>query len=138
MAGSSERVYIHPVDLDYRPLSSNNDYIRVIPAEDPRNKYGNDCLVFNKEGIKVFPIVCHQGRWYELYRDKQTNQGFLGPFRSEVHATDVEVTPREESEDEPEPDNTDEEAEPEDTLRHTQITLDPTSLGSPHREGREP
>jgi len=110
----------------------------VVPAEDPRNKYGNDCLVFNKEGVKTFLIVHHQGRWYELYRDRQTNQGFLGPFRSEVHATDVEVTPREDSKDEPEQDDTDEDDEPEPTLRHASVVIDPTGLGSPHREGREP
>ncbi len=73
MAGSNERVYIHPADLNYRPSSSTNDHIRVVLANDPRNKYGNDCLVFDKEGIKTFPIVRHQGQWYELYRDKQSN-----------------------------------------------------------------
>ncbi len=96
----NEWVYIHPADLDYHPSSSTNDHIHVIPAEDPQNKYGNDCLVFDKEGVKTFPIVRHQGRWYELYRDRQTNRGFLGPFRSEVHTTDTEVTPREGSADE--------------------------------------
>ncbi len=35
MAGSNERVYIHPVDLDYCPSSLTNDHIRIIPAEDP-------------------------------------------------------------------------------------------------------
>jgi len=62
MAGPSERVYIHPADLDYRPSSSTNDHISVVPADDLRNKYGNDCLVFNKEGVKTFPIVRHQGQ----------------------------------------------------------------------------
>src|SRR6266851_6283705 len=135
---TNERVYIHPADLDYRPSSSTNTHIRVIPAEDPRNKYGNNCLVFDKEGVKTFLIVCHQGQWYELYRDQQTNRGFLGPFHSEVHASDVEVTPREESADESEPNDTDEEEEPESALHHTSITIDPASPGSPYREGQEP
>ena len=128
-------MYIHPADLDYRPSSSTNDHIQVVPAEDPRNRYGNDCLVFTKEGVKTFPIVRHQGRWYELYRDKKTNRGFLGPFHSKVHATDIEVTPREAPADDLESDDSDEEDEPECTLRHTSITLDSTSPGSPHREG---
>ncbi len=88
--------------------------------------------------MKTFPIICHQGRWYELYRDKPTNQGFLGPFCSEVHATDVDVTPREEPVDKPEPDDSDEEDELESALRHTLVTIDPMSPGSPHREGQEP
>ncbi len=66
-------MYIHPADLDYCPSSSTNEHIHVISAEDPRNKYSNDCLVFIKEGIKTLPIVRHQDRWYELYRDKKTN-----------------------------------------------------------------
>jgi len=89
----SERVYVHPADLDYQPSSSTNPHIHVIPAEDPQNKYGSDCLIFSKEGLKTFPIVHHQGWWYELYRDKKTNWAFLGPFHSEVHATDIKVTP---------------------------------------------
>jgi len=104
----------------------------VVPAEDPRNKYSNDCLIFDKEGVKTFPIVRHQGRWYELYRDRQTNQGFLGPFRSKVHATDVEVTPREDSADEQEQNDTEDEDEPEPTNRHTSAVIDLTGLGSPH------
>ncbi len=135
---TSKRVYIHPADLDYHPSSSTNAHICVIPAEDSQNKYGNDCLVFNKEGVKTFPIVCHQGWWYELYRDRQTNQGFLGPFCSKVHATDIEVAPREGSADEQEQDETEDDDEPEPTLRHTSVVIDPTGPGSPHREGQEP
>ena len=131
-------MYIHPVDLDYHPSSSTNAHIRVIPAEDLQNKYGNDCLVFDKKGVKTFPIVCHQGWWYELYRDRQTNRGFLGPFRSEVHATDIEVTPRDGSADEQEQDETDDNDEPETALRHTSVAIDPTGPGSPHREGQKP
>ena len=131
-------MYIHPADLDYRPSSSTNAHIRVIPAEDPRNKYGNNCLVFDKEGVKTFLIVCHQGQWYELYRDQQTNRGFLGPFHSEVHATDVEVTPREESADEQEQNDTEDEDEPEPASHHTSAVIDLTGPGSPYREGREP
>ena len=85
--------------------------------------------------MKTFPIIRHQGWWYELYRDRQTNQGFLGPFRSEVHATDVEVTPREGSADEQEQDDTEDDNEPEPTLCHTLVVIDPTGPGSPHREG---
>ncbi len=65
---TKERVYIHPTDLDYHPSSSTNAHICVIPAEDPQNKYSNNCLVFEK-GVKTFLIVRHQGWWYELYRD---------------------------------------------------------------------
>src|SRR6266851_9113748 len=109
---TSKWVYIHPMDLDYRPSSSTNAHIRIISADDPQNKYSNDCLVFNKEGVKTFLIVRHQGRWYELYRNKQTNQGFLGPFCSEVHVTDIEVNPREGSADEQEHDETEDNDEP--------------------------
>ena len=133
-----EWVYIHPADLDYRPSSSTNAHICVIPVEDLRNKYGNDCLIFDKEGVKTFPIVCHQGWWYELYRDRQTNRGFLGPFCSKVHASDVEVTPREGPADDSESNNTKEEDEPEPTLHHASVVIDPASPGSPHREGQEP
>ena len=128
-------MYIHPADLDYHPSSLTNSHIRIVPAEDPRNKYGNDCLIFDKEGVKTFPIVRHQGRWYELYRDRQTNQGFLGPFRSEVHAIDIEVTPREGSADEQEQSETEDDDKPEPALRYTLVVIDPTGPGSPHREG---
>jgi len=112
-----------------------NPHIHIVPAEDLQNKYSNDCLVFIKEGLKNFPIVCHQGRWYELYCDKKTNRPFLGLFHSEVHATNIEVVPTEEpvdDQDESEPEE-DDEMRGED-LHHTLVTIDPTGPGSPHRE----
>src|SRR6266851_5992941 len=128
---SSSWVYIHPADLDYCPSSSMNPYIHVVPAEDPQNKYGNDCLVFIKEGLKNFPIVHHQGWWYELYRNKKTNQPFLGPFRSEVYATNVEVTLTEESVDNQNKSEPEEDDEPEmnEGLHHTLVVIDPTGPG---------
>ena len=142
MASSSlsNQVYIHLTDLNYHPSSLTNPHIHIVPAEDPQNKYSSDCLVFVKEGLKNFPIVCHQGRWYELYHDKKTNQPFLGPFHSEVHATDVKVTPTEESADNQDKSEPEEDDEPEADkgLRHTSVVIDPTGLGSPHRESREP
>ena len=104
-------MYLHLEDLDYQPSSSTNPHIHVISADDPRNKYGHTCLLFAEEGLKNFPIVRHQGRWYELYRTKDMNAPFLGPFRTEEHATDLQVDPVEEkagSEDEPETDTEDE------------------------------
>ena len=127
-------MYIHPADLDYQPSSSTNPHIHIIPADDPQNNYGNDCLVFDKEGLKNFPIVRHQGRWYKLYHNRQTNRGFLGLFRSEVHVTDVEVTPKEGSADEQDDPDIEEDDEPEPVLCHTSVSIDPTGLGSPHRE----
>jgi hypothetical protein len=46
------------------------------------------CLLFIKTGSRNIPVVCHQGWWHELYRDKSDNRPFLGPFRSEIHASD--------------------------------------------------
>src|SRR5216683_1157770 len=136
----SEWVYIHPTDLDYQPLSSTNTHICVIPSKDPRNKYSNNCLVFEKEGVKTFPIVHHQGWWYELYQDKKTNQAFLGPFQSEVHATDVEVIPTEGSVDDQDKSETDEDNKPEadQGIRCTSININPAGPVAPHSEHREP
>ena len=90
--------------------------------------------------MKTFPIVRHQGQWYELYHDKKTNQAFLGPFHSEVHATDIEVVPTEESADNQDKSKTeeDDELEANEDIRSTQIAIDPTGLGAPHWEYREP
>ena len=63
----SEQVYLHLEDLDYQPSHSTNPYIHIVSVEDSQNKYRYNCLVFLKEGLKNFPIVCHQGQWYELY-----------------------------------------------------------------------
>ncbi len=132
----SEQVYIHPADLDYQPSSSTNSHICIIPKKDPQNKYGNNCLVFDKEGVKTFPIVCHQGRWYKLYCNKKTNQAFLGPFHSEVHATDVEVVPTEGSADDQDKAETEDDNKPEASkdLHSTSVTINPTGPGAPHRE----
>ena len=104
--------------------------------EDLQNKYGNDCLIFVKDRLKNFPIVCHQGQWYKLYRDKKTNQPFLGPFHSKVHATDTEVTPTEGSADDQDKSEPEEDDEPEvdKGLCYTSVVIDPTGPGSPHRE----
>ncbi len=137
---TSDWVYLHLTDLDYRLFSSTNPHIHVVPVEDPRNKYSNDCLIFIKEGLKNFPIVCHQGWWYKLYHDKKTNQPFLGPFHSEVHATDTKVILVEETvdqQDESEPEDKDKPKASE-GLCHTSVIIDPMGLGSPHRENREP
>ncbi len=98
-SSASEWVYPHLEDLDYQLLHSTNPYIHIVPAEDLRNKYGHDYLVFIKEGLKNFPIVHHKGWWYELYCDKRTNKPFLEPFHSEVHTTDIEAPVAEESAD---------------------------------------
>src|SRR6266851_4642406 len=136
---TNERVYIHPTDLDYQPSSSTNPHIRVVPAADPQNKYSNDCLVFGKEGLKNFPIVRHQGWWYELYCNRQTNRAFLGPFCSEVHATDTEVEPiKGSTEDQVEEETEDNEPSTGKGLHHTSVAINPTGPGSPHREIREP
>jgi hypothetical protein len=129
-------VYLPLKDLDYQPSSSTNPHIHVIPADDPRNKYGHACLLFAKEGLKNFPVVCHQGRWYELYRTKDTNAPFLGPFRTEVHATDLQEDLVEEktgSEDEPET-KTEDKPVKQDNLRSASVIIDPEGPGSPHRE----
>jgi len=109
-------------------------------VEDPRNKYSSNCLVFIKEGLKTFPIMCHQGWWYKLYRDRKNNRPYLGPFRSKVHATNVEVTPTEESADNQGESKADEDDEPEadEGIHHTSVVIDPTGPGSPYREDREP
>jgi hypothetical protein len=111
------RVYLPLKDLDYQPSSSTNPHIHIVPADDPRNKYGHPCLLFVKEGLKNFPVVRHQGRWYELYRTKDTNAPFLGPFRPKVHATDLLVDPIEEkagSKDDPETKTEDKPAQQDD------------------------
>src|SRR6266851_5637932 len=137
---TSDQVYIHPVDLDYQPSSLTNPHVHIVPAEDPWNKYGNDYLVFIKEGLKTFPIVRHQGQWYELYCNKKTNQPFLGPFHSEVHTTNIEVTPEEEPADNQDKSKLEDEDRPKisKSLCHTLVIIDPTGPGSPHRENREP
>ena len=104
-------MYLPLEDLDYQPSSSTHPHIHVISADNPRNKYRHTCLLFVKEGLKNFPIVYHQGHWYELYRTKDTNAPFLGPFRPEVHATNLQVDPTEEktgSKDNPETETEDE------------------------------
>jgi hypothetical protein len=133
-------VYLPLEDLDYQPSSSTNPHIHIISADDPRNKYRHTCLLFVKEGLKNFPIVCHQGRWYELYRTKDTNTPFLGPFQPEVHATDLQIDPVEEkagSEDDPETETEDEPAQ-QDDLQSASVVIDPEGPGSPHREDQEP
>jgi hypothetical protein len=130
------RVYLPLEDLDYQPSSLTNPHIHVISADNPRNKYGHTCLLFAKEGLKNFPIVRHQGRWYELYRTKDTNAPFLGPFQPEVHATDLQVDLVEEktgSEDDPETETEDEPTQ-QDNLQSTSVVIDPEGPGSPHRE----
>ena len=127
-------MYLPLEDLDYQPSSSTNPHIHVISADDPRNKYGHTCLLFAKEGLKNFPVVCHQGCWYELYRTKDTNAPFLGPFRPEVHATDLQVDLVEEktgSEDDPETETEDKPAQ-QDDLQSTSVIIDPEGPGSPH------
>jgi len=133
-------VYLHLEDLNYQPSYFTNLHIHIVPVKDPQNKYGHDCLIFIKEGLKNFPIVCHQGQWHKLYRDQKTNRPFLGPLQSEVHATDIEAAPAEESTDnkdnsEPKDDN---EPQIHNNLRNTLVIIDPTGLGSPYREDREP
>ena len=64
------------------------------------------------------------------------NAPFLGPFRPEVHATDLLVDPVEEkagSKDDPETETEDEPAQ-QDDLRSTSVVIDPEGPGSPHRE----
>ena len=68
------------------------------------------------------------------------NAPFLGPFRPEVHTTDLLVDPVEEkagSEDNPETETEDELAQ-QDDLQSTSVVIDPEGPGSPHREDREP
>jgi hypothetical protein len=114
---AAPQVYLPLEDLDYQPSSLTNPYIHVVPTDDPRNKYGHPCLLSVKEGLKNFPVVRHQGRWYELYRTKDTNAPFLGPFRPKVHATDLLVDPIEEkagSKDDPETKTEDKPAQQDD------------------------
>ena len=112
----------------------------MISADDPRNKYGHTCLLFVKEGLKNFPIVRHQGCWYELYRTKDTNTPFLGPFRPKVHATDLQVDLTEEptgNEDDPESE-TEDELTQQNNLQNASVVIDPEGPESPHQEDREP
>ncbi len=63
--------------------------------------------------VKPYTVVWYNGHWHECYSEPRTYRLFLGPIRTEVHATDVAEEsqpdePREEDstiEDERESDN---------------------------------
>ena len=74
-----------------------------------------------------------------LYRTKETNAPFLGPFQPEVHATNLQLDPTEEpagNEDNPESETEDEPTQ-QDDIRNTLVVINPEGSGSPHREERE-
>ncbi len=89
-------------------------------------------LVYAPPGkAQPYAVVWYNGQWHKCYSKARTYRPFLGPIRTEVHATNV--TEESQPEEPAAKDSaTEDERELDTSIRNAPATIEVSGLGSTH------
>ncbi len=128
----SQRTWLEIDHLTYISAAITNLNIHFIDTNNKQNKRQCDVLVYTPPGkAQPYTVVWHDRLWHECYSEARTYRPFLGPRRTEVHATNIaeEIQPDEPTADES---TTEDERELDTSIQNTPATIKISSPGSTH------